>query len=842
MRLAHLARVALSLMLLGAPSAARAQRSIISPAPGYASVVLDPGYEGEDYSASVVQVLKDKYQLKLTGATERPRFEWVALDPMPLGLTVDSATGQIFGTLARSRPQPYRFRLHVLDRSVPNPSPLKLQLSLKVARGPRPGKAPTLEPISAPTEAAAPAHEENGAGNGAGGGTGGHQEAGPGRAAAGGGDVEIHAVEPKPRTTLAMTIKNPSIRQVEVLAKTKDGKLIDRALTPADLARGEAQTFVTVKLEEGDNTLEVRNADTGELYGTVAAALGQAGGAATKQKGADKSPPPPEIVHSGFVTGEVKATPIKIKVEDQEISSVRIKVQSKTGDAVADLPGQPEPLKLNRGQNEYVVVIPLADPGSTLVTVSDAVNPKKTSKPLEIKRAEPSEVPRVEVWSSRLVNKEVTSAPLQIKVNDPKIRKLNVVVTPRDAKKLSEVAYWDVLDIGRAGEDILKVIGLPSDDEIKVRLYDVSDLPELKKDEIPSDTHLIPGGTLDITRRAGGSPASTIVTNSLNTRAIIGFEQAGASSADSKSEPFLDFFFTAPMRFKPKDDALPRVSTWGQVRLAAVPQQVSTFGTFATSFVSPLAENRLTQLVQGFDFMAGLEVRVFGTNKPYVSLIPGVKNQTFFNIVGGGGAISPLSARANREAAEILAVPAEGSPQRELFIERYGAAAAGKKYIALVFPERDRFLRQFYGGVRFKTFYYDDEGALINRFPAIFDIMVGQNEAVTGGRLQSDVTDEKGRLIGQKRRYVLRLEAFYPFPIREANFLYLYGTAMMKIGAGGVKIDTPLFLNRAPGEVSLTDNDVFIAPTLQTNRDYYRFGVGVNLTELFNRRPPTERR
>lgn len=89
---------------------------------------------------------------------------------------------------------------------------------------------------------------------------------------------------------------------------------------------------------------------------------------------------------------------------------------------------------------------------------------------------------------------------------------------------------------------------------------------------------------------------------------------------------------------------------------------------------------------------------------------------------------------------------------------------------------------------------------------------------------------------------MLRLEAFYPFPIREASFLYLYGTAMMKIGGGGVKIDTPLFLNRADDEVTVTTNGVFVTPTLQTNRDYYRFGIGVNLTELFNRTPPRERR
>ncbi|HKG14793.1 MAG TPA: hypothetical protein VKB12_15810 [Pyrinomonadaceae bacterium] len=163
-----------------------------------------------------------------------------------------------------------------------------------------------------------------------------------------------------------------------------------------------------------------------------------------------------------------------------------------------------------------------------------------------------------------------------------------------------------------------------------------------------------------------------------------------------------------------------------------------------------------------------------------------------------------------------------------------------KKYIAFVFPDRDRFLRQFYAGVRFKTFYYEKDGSLINRFPAVLDVMLGQNEAVTGGKLKNDVSDDNGRIIGRKRSYVLRLEAFYPFPIKEASFLYLYGTAMMKVGGGGVKINTPLFLDPAAGDISITSNDVFIAPTLQSNRDYYRFGIGVNLNDLFNRKPPPE--
>jgi len=342
--------------------------------------------------------------------------------------------------------------------------------------------------------------------------------------------------------------------------------------------------------------------------------------------------------------------------------------------------------------------------------------------------------------------------------------------------------------------------------------------------------------SIDITyepEKNGDTPVSTIATSSLNTRAVIGFEQAGASSASSETKPFLDFFFTGPLKFG-KDKELPRLSTWGQIRLSTTPEQTGAAGAFPSNLVNQVAQTSKTvDLVQSFDFLAGLEGRIFDSDKHF-SLIPGIKQKISFYLVGGGGAISPLSTK--RESAQIFSVPSEKSPQRQLFIDRFGNDAADKKYIAFVLPERDRFLRQFYGGVRFKTHFYKD-GELINRFPAILDVMVGQNEAVTGGKLKSDETDASGKIIGKRRSYVLRLDGFYPLPIKEASFLYLYGTAMMKLGGGGVRITTPLFLDTAPGEILVTNNDVFIAPNLQLDRDYYKIGIGINLTDLFNRKP-----
>ena len=73
----------------------------------------------------------------------------------------------------------------------------------------------------------------------------------------------------------------------------------------------------------------------------------------------------------------------------------------------------------------------------------------------------------------------------------------------------------------------------------------------------------------------------------------------------------------------------------------------------------------------------------------------------------------------------------------------------------------------------------------------IVDVTVGQNEAITGGRL---------------RGTVLRVDSFYALPVTGGNFLYLFGTAMVRASP------------RAPGIAGGVDS--------------YRIGVGVDVIQM----------
>jgi len=99
----------------------------------------------------------------------------------------------------------------------------------------------------------------------------------------------------------------------------------------------------------------------------------------------------------------------------------------------------------------------------------------------------------------------------------------------------------------------------------------------------------------------------------------------------------------------------------------------------------------------------------------------------------------------------------------------------------------------------------------------MFDIGVGQNEAVTGGRLHGTV---------------LRFDGFYPLPVSNRSILYLYGNAFINLRRHATVTD-PLILATAPSDVTIPASNVFVVTSQPSNRDVYRIGLGVNLIELF---------
>lgn len=243
--------------------------------------------------------------------------------------------------------------------------------------------------------------------------------------------------------------------------------------------------------------------------------------------------------------------------------------------------------------------------------------------------------------------------------------------------------------------------------------------------------------------------------------------------------------------------------------------------TFASNFVQGDSISKVNKLVQTFDFLVGAEYEIVPPSKIFAGFIPG---RTSLSLIGAGGAINPLS---SDKTATFYKIPRINNGQDidprllELFPE-----TAGKTNVAFVAPERDRFFRQYYGGFRMKTFYRDNE---IKYSPAMFDVMFGQNEAMTN-RMQG---------------VILRLDGSVPIAYKKANFLYLFGSTQMKLGKNINRPIPPFFLESATN-AALTNSDTAIipidrSPYLRSNRDIFRISVGVDLFKLFKGKDDDEK-
>lgn len=347
---------------------------------------------------------------------------------------------------------------------------------------------------------------------------------------------------------------------------------------------------------------------------------------------------------------------------------------------------------------------------------------------------------------------------------------------------------------------------------------------------------------------------------SASTRAIVGYEQIGASSSTSKQNPFLDFYFDTPFAipFSKKQICVPLsapgkkleaadlrqneflktciegqkpvyqekkfdFSIWGNVRLSSIPVQTlvsfSNLNTFQ-SFIEKDGQ-KSNDLTQSFDFMVGLETKV-----PFLKGIFGqgfLPGRASVHLIAAVGAINPI---APSQTAQIFKIPKIGTAPNEnvdpRFLELF-PEAKGNDNIAFVSPLRDHFFRQYFAGIRLKTNFFERDGVRRRDiFPAMVDVTIGQNEAITGS------------LHG----LVSRIDGSTPFPIKGLDFLYFFGSAQLRLGK---KVNSSLptfFLEPSGSTINLSSPKTVIVPVDRypqtiSNRDVFRMGIGVDFFRLF---------
>ncbi len=293
-------------------------------------------------------------------------------------------------------------------------------------------------------------------------------------------------------------------------------------------------------------------------------------------------------------------------------------------------------------------------------------------------------------------------------------------------------------------------------------------------------------------------------------RAIVGYHQAGASSAKFSQNFFFDFFI---MRNLSDGDIWDEghLNLWGDLRVASFPQQVTAgVGTFATNFATQISNLPVNQLAQSADFQSGLEyvLKKWEPNDTYRTL-------GLVGYVGALGAFQPPDSQM-----EIFNVPDKASLQYPAFAARF-PAAANAKYVGFVPPNRERFYRNFGLGVRVTTFDKEKDEVLVP--PATYTLSFGQDEAITGGAFTS--------VVG-------KIDVFYPLHIpgtdAKYKFLYLFANANLRLSKA-TSIPTFALQNPNANGITVQPFDPNLAViTIPSSRDTYRFGVGIDLLNLIH--------
>ncbi len=309
---------------------------------------------------------------------------------------------------------------------------------------------------------------------------------------------------------------------------------------------------------------------------------------------------------------------------------------------------------------------------------------------------------------------------------------------------------------------------------------------------------------------------------------IAGVEQGGFSSQGNSTNAFLEAFFRGPYyRFPAENDRNPwAVALWGRVRLLSGPLPSGTSVTAA--FTNPsgtITSSTLANVGQVVDYVFGPELRFYQNDHSN-------GNTDRFSLIGGVGATTPLNSSGIQNSLTAPAANTQQcfqllnssqSPYSFLFTNisttaggcTIGDAKTKNAITTLSFAPVDRsnFLVKYGGGIRYTHIYPAKNGQA--PYSGSVDFVVGQDQEITGGKFHGVVFGVNG---------------VYPLALGSSSFIYLFGSASMKTTAN--QNYPPLVLGTAQTPMTPLSTSVEVVPLTQPNRDFYRFGVGVNVMSL----------
>jgi hypothetical protein len=134
----------------------------------------------------------------------------------------------------------------------------------------------------------------------------------------------------------------------------------------------------------------------------------------------------------------------------------------------------------------------------------------------------------------------------------------------------------------------------------------------------------------------------------------------------------------------------------------------------------------------------------------------------------------------------------------------------------------------------------------IDRFPSPGDIACGSTDTVNHvGPCERGIVDftfgqDASITRGEMRNFVFKVDAVHPLPVASLSILYIFGSTSIRLARNTNY--SPLILQSAnissltgSGSSSVPNSSTVVLSLVQPNRDYYRFGIGINISQIFTK-------
>jgi hypothetical protein len=292
---------------------------------------------------------------------------------------------------------------------------------------------------------------------------------------------------------------------------------------------------------------------------------------------------------------------------------------------------------------------------------------------------------------------------------------------------------------------------------------------------------------------------------------VVGIEQGQASGSNRIFRLFVDLGVNFPFPYRhhsqvgDRDDFYGRrLRFWSNFRLTSAPRQFDTALSNAIPAIDSAIKNvTLSDVAQAMELLGGLEYRLAETADAHFSI--GATRERFaFHAIAAAGLTTAFDNGTPITLYSDIRMPMS-SPQ----------------YYAVIRPtDSSTYPGQYYGGLRWKTFYFDDHDHLLNIAPTTIEILFGH-----------DAVGSRPGLIP-----TIRVDGFFSFPSQKFNFMHFFVTVIAKLDHPPSDIDPRLspFLQSIAFDPAVLAS-ARILTTQGVNRDFYRFGGAIDIWKLLEK-------